>query len=88
MRKGEYVDIIQHITHCSLLFMLFYFRSTASGVFFLLARIGAIMGTYIFGLFTSTSHVAIPVLLTAAILLSSAVLSLFLPRTTRKTALK
>ena len=66
----------------------FYFRSTASGVFLLLARIGAIMGTYIFGLFTSTSHVAIPVLLTAAILLSSAVLSLFLPRTTRKTALK
>lgn len=72
------------------LFLDFYsiFRSTAVGVFLLLARIGAIIGTYIFGLFTSTSHVTVPVLLTAAILLTSAILSLMLPWTTRKTSLK
>lgn len=63
-------------------------RSTALSVFILIARIGAIVGSYIFGLFTSTTHVTLPVLLTAGLLFISTVVSVFLPRTTKQTALK
>lgn len=49
-------------------------------------RIGAIMGTYIFGAFPLSS-ITFPVLLTAAILSVGTLASLFLPWTTRKTTL-
>lgn len=62
-------------------------RSTASGVHLLMVRIGAIMGTYIFGMF-SYSNVTVPVLTTASLLSIGAIMSIFLPWSTRRTALK
>ena len=52
-----------------------------------MVRIGAIMGTYVFGMF-SYSNVTIPVLTTAALLSIGAIMSFFLPWSTRRTALK
>lgn len=52
-----------------------------------MVRIGAIMGTYIFGMF-SYSSVTVPVLTTAGLLSIGAIMSLFLPWSTRTTALK
>ncbi len=65
----------------------YYYRTTTSGVLLLFARIGAIIGSYVFGAFSNTSLISIPILLTAAVLLVSSVFSIFLPKTNRKTPL-
>ena len=64
-----------------------HLRSTAAGVHLLMARIGAILGTNIFGAFISVNP-NVPILLVAVILLVGAVTALGLPKTTRKTLLK
>lgn len=64
-----------------------HLRATAAGLHLLMARIGAIIGTNIFGLFVKVNP-SIPILLVASILFVGTVSSLGLPKTTRKTLLK
>lgn len=64
-----------------------YLRSTAAGVHLIMARIGAIFGTNIFGAFVRVNP-TIPIILVAAILFVGALAALGLPKTTRKTLLK
>lgn len=64
-----------------------HLRSTAAGVHLLIARIGAIIGTNIFGVFIRVNP-SIPILLVACILFVGGVAALGLPKTTRKTLLK
>ena len=62
-------------------------RSTAAGMHLLLARIGAIVGTNLFGLFIRVNP-SVPILLVAGVLLTGSVASIGLPKTTRNTLLK
>ena len=62
-------------------------RSTAAGAHFLMARIGAIVGTNIFGFFVLVNP-SIPILLVASLLFIGAFAAMVLPMTTRKTLLK
>ncbi len=64
-----------------------YLRTTAAGIHLLMARIGAIIGTNLFGLFIRINP-SIPILLVACVLFVGSVVSLGLPKTTRKTLLK
>lgn len=57
-------------------------RSTALGVHLLMARVGAIIGTNLFGVFVYTSP-SIPILLVASVLVVGALAALPLPKTTR-----
>ena len=62
-------------------------RSTAMGVHLLMARIGAIIGTNLFGEFVNVNP-SVPILLVAVVFLLGGVAALPLPKTTRKTLLK
>ena len=62
------------------------YRSTAMGVHFLMGRIGAIVGTNLFGEFVYVSP-SIPILLVAGVLLVGGITAIPLPKTTRKTLL-
>jgi len=62
------------------------YRSTALGMHLLMARIGAIIGTNLFGEFVYISP-SIPILLVASVLLVGGVAALPIPKTTRKTLL-
>ena len=62
-------------------------RSSSQGIHLLFARIGAILGTNLFGLFIHINP-TIPILLVACLLLVGSLASLPLPKTTRKTVLK
>ena len=62
-------------------------RTTATGTHLLMARIGAILGTNIFGLFVRVDP-TIPILTVACLFFVGSVASLGLPKTTRKTLLK
>ena len=64
-----------------------HLRSTAAGVHLLMARIGAILGTNIFGVFIRVNP-SVPILLVASILFVGCLVALGLPKTTRKTLLK
>lgn len=64
-----------------------HLRATAAGIHLLMARIGAIIGTNIFGLFIRVNP-SVPILLVASVLFVGGVASLGLPKTTRKTLLK
>jgi hypothetical protein len=62
-------------------------RASISGVCLMSARVGAIIGTYIFGAF-STASITLPILSTAALMFIGGILSLGLPWTSRRTALR
>jgi len=62
------------------------YRSTALGMHLLMARIGAIIGTNLFGEFVYISP-SIPILLVASVLLVGGVAAIPIPKTTRKTLL-
>ena len=62
-------------------------RTTATGVHLLMARIGAIVGTYMFGQF-SYADPTIPIIMVAVVMLIGTIAALPLPRTNRRTALK
>lgn len=64
-----------------------HLRSTAAGIHLLMARIGAIIGTNLFGLFIRVNP-SVPILFVAVILFTGAVTAIGLPKTTRKTLLK
>jgi VNT family MFS transporter (synaptic vesicle glycoprotein 2) len=64
-----------------------HLRSTAAGIHLLMARIGAILGTNIFGIFIRVNPF-VPILLVALLLLVGGVAALILPKTTRRTLLK
>lgn len=64
-----------------------HLRTTAAGVHLLMARIGAIFGINIFGVFIRVNP-SVPILLVASILFVGGVAALVLPKTTRKTLLK
>ena len=64
-----------------------HLRTTAAGLHLLMARIGAIIGTNIFGLFVKVNP-SIPILLIASFFLVGSVCFLGIPKTTRKTLLK
>ena len=61
--------------------------ATSSSVHLLMARIGAIIGTNIFGLFVKMNP-SIPILLVASVFLVGSLSSVVLPKTTRDTLLK
>lgn len=63
-----------------------HLRSTAMGVHLLMARIGAILGTNIFGEFVYVNP-AIPIFLMASVLFVGGIAAIPLPKTTRKTLL-
>eukprot|EP00731_Ephydatia_muelleri_P012149 Em0006g1043a len=63
-----------------------HLRSTALGIHFIMIRIGAILGTNVFGHFIAVNP-SVPILLVAVILLVGSVLALPLPKTTRHTIL-
>lgn len=52
----------------------------------LIARVGAIIGTYCFGAFGYGTP-AVPIIIVVSLLVCGAVMGLFLPKTNRKTAL-
>jgi len=62
-------------------------RTTAAGAHLLIARIGAIVGTNIFGLFVLVNP-SIPILLVASLLGVGSFAAMALPTTTRRTLLK
>ena len=64
-----------------------HLRTTAAGLHLLMARIGAIIGTNIFGLFVKVNP-SIPILLVASFFLVGSVRSLGVPKTTRNFLLK
>lgn len=64
-----------------------HLRSTAAGVHLLVSRIGAIIGTNIFGVFIRVNP-SVPIFLVASVLFVGGVAALVLPKTTRKTLLK
>ncbi len=67
---------------------LYYFiRTTAAGIHLVAARIGAIIGTNIFGAFVHVNP-NIPIFMVVAMLIVGALAALPLPKTTRKTLLK
>lgn len=64
-----------------------HLRSTAAGIHLLMARIGAIFGSNIFGVFIRVNP-SIPILWVASLLIVGGVAALVLPKTTRRTLLK
>ena len=62
-------------------------RTTAAGAHLLMARIGAIIGTNIFGLFVLVNP-SVPILLVAVLLGVGSFAAMALPTTTRRTLLK
>lgn len=64
-----------------------HLRSTAAGVHLLMARIGAILGANIFGVFIKVNP-SIPILLVASLFFVGGVAAIVMPKTTRKTLLK
>ena len=63
------------------------YRSTSSGILLSTARVGAILGTVLFGLFINV-HPTIPILITGSCFVAAAICSLLLPATSRKTVLE
>ena len=64
-----------------------HLRSTAAGIHLLMARIGAIIGIIIFGLFIRVNP-SVPILMVASVLFIGGMTAIGLPKTTRKTLLK
>lgn len=64
-----------------------HLRTTAAGIHLLMARIGAIVGTNLFGVFIQVNP-GVPILLVASLFFVGSVAALILPKTTRKTSLK
>lgn len=64
-----------------------HLRTTANGIHLLMARIGAIIGTNIFGEFININP-SVPILFVAFVLCVGGIAALPLPKTTRKTQLK
>ena len=69
------------------IFLQFFCRATASGILLSVARIGAILGTLVFGLFINT-HPSIPILIAGSCFVVAAICCLPLPATNRKTLLE
>ena len=63
------------------------YRTTSSGMLLSVARIGAILGTQIFGLFIH-AHPTIPILVTASCFVVGAICCIPLPATTQNTLLE
>jgi hypothetical protein len=64
-----------------------YLRTTAGAVGLASVRIGAILGLILFGHFVDVSLI-VPILMVASVMAFGAVLSIFLPKTTKRTRLE
>ena len=67
--------------------MILCCRSTASGILLSMARVGAILGIVLFGLFIN-AHPSIPILIAGSCFVVAAVCCIPLPATNRKTYLE
>ena len=63
-------------------------RTTSGGMGNVANRIGAIVGNVLFGAFQSNVSIAVPMVTVAALLVSASVVSLCLPKTTKRTQLE
>ena len=64
-----------------------FVRTTAGAVGLASVRIGAILGSILFGHFVDVSLI-VPILMVASVMAFGAVLSIFLPKTTKRTRLE
>ena len=62
-------------------------RTTASAMGLVFVRIGAILGLILFGWFVEVSPI-VPILIVACVMTVGAILSIFLPKTTKRTRLE
>lgn len=76
-----------HKTTCYIQHFVLYRRSTANGILLGAARVGAILGIFLFGLFIDV-HPTIPILIAGSCFVAAGICSLPLPATNRKTLLE